>query len=289
MLYFAYGSNLDDPDRRARTTPDPLTRVVGPAWLPDHALAFGYASMSRGGGVLDVRPHVGSLVPGVLYEIRNGGLKTLDHKEGHPSCYRRRNVVVLTEDGGMMEALTYEVVAERRRPFVPPTEDYLQVVRRGYRTHGLPQEILEAAARGEPAGWHLHGLFAYGTLMRGEGLHHHVRDILSCALLASAPGRIVDLGAFPGWVPPHGPEDRVSGEFFLLENAEEAIRRLDRVEGCRGYGSADALYVRRLVRVDVGEGRLRPAWTYVLVAQRSDATPIPGGDSRRWRVLGQGL
>ena len=50
---------------------------------------------------------------------------------------------------------------------------------------------------------------------------------------ASAPGRLVDLGAFPGLVPAAAPGDRVHGDLFAIPEAhvEELLDALDRYEG----------------------------------------------------------
>ena len=50
---------------------------------------------------------------------------------------------------------------------------------------------------------------------------------------ASAAGRLVDLGAFPGLVPAQDPGDRVHGDLFAIADAqrEELLDALDRYEG----------------------------------------------------------
>ena len=83
------------------------------------SLAFNYRSFSRGGGALNVAPARGQAVPGILFEISPKQLNLIDQKEGHPNFYERREVTVLTEDGGSTSAITYvarkekEVLAER--------------------------------------------------------------------------------------------------------------------------------------------------------------------------------
>ncbi len=66
MLVFSYGSNLHIPDLNRyaedKGLPAPRLHFVGRAWLPDHRLAFGYHSASRGGGALDLVPEVGFAV-----------------------------------------------------------------------------------------------------------------------------------------------------------------------------------------------------------------------------------
>ena len=58
VLYFAYGSNLNETDLDRycleRALPPIGLESVGLGFLPDRRLAFTHRSSSRGGGVLDV-------------------------------------------------------------------------------------------------------------------------------------------------------------------------------------------------------------------------------------------
>ena len=91
--YFSYGSNLNPRDleqwcdRMGR--PCALTGVGVPAFLPDHEVVFDYLSTSRKGGVLDLRPAIGKVVPGAVFDVTEDNLRTLDLKEGVPVIYRR--------------------------------------------------------------------------------------------------------------------------------------------------------------------------------------------------------
>jgi hypothetical protein len=101
QLYFAYGSNLNQQDFddwcSRRGFSKGLLRFHSKANLPDFDLAFSYRSATRNGGVLDIKPRTGQLVPGVLFEIDDEGWDALDAKEGAPSVYKRFTVQVLNE------------------------------------------------------------------------------------------------------------------------------------------------------------------------------------------------
>ena len=118
--YFAYGSNLNlnDLEKWCQRIGRPfaLTGKAAPAYLPDHETVFDYFSESRRGGVLDLRPAVGKVVPGALFEVVDEDLKTLDLKEGVPLIYRRARKRVLFPDGREVEAVAYEVAPEYRSP-----------------------------------------------------------------------------------------------------------------------------------------------------------------------------
>jgi len=149
-LYFAYGSNLNVEDWERWCASHGhrmgMLRAVGKASLPDHELAFTRYSPARECGVLDARPRVGSVVRGVLFEVSDAGWEALDHKEGHPTGYRRTPCTLIGPDGEEVSATTYTV----REPVehVAPSDAYLELVGAGYRTHGLDTRELADAARG---------------------------------------------------------------------------------------------------------------------------------------------
>ena len=138
VLYFAYGSNLDLVRFRRRC---PGAVVIGRARLPDYQLAFTRYSRSERGGVADIVPQPGAEVWGALYEIDEACLGTLDEYEGAPRAYRRETVRVVDDEGVEREGMAY--VANRTGAFAP-SRQYLAVVARGARAHGLPKEYVQA-------------------------------------------------------------------------------------------------------------------------------------------------
>jgi hypothetical protein len=152
--YFGYGSNLDATDWQGFCATQSLTASLqpqGPAWLPDHELAFDYRSERRGGGALNVRPRIGGAASGFLFGVDEAALAALDRKEGVPRFYRRLDCVVLDADGMERRALTYQVIPERLTSFTAPSPDYLDVCRRGRREHGQTLDDLEHVAAGRPS------------------------------------------------------------------------------------------------------------------------------------------
>jgi hypothetical protein len=156
-LYFGYGSNLHAEDFAAfcaRHGHDAAgLRALGPAWLPDHAIAFTVVSVGRAGGVLDVLPRAGSVVPGALFAIdeTRAGWRTLDHKEDAGRQYVRRPAEVVCAHGRRHAVHTYEVLTHLRQPFVAPGADYLRIVCEGLAHHGHADAHVRAAARGDHA------------------------------------------------------------------------------------------------------------------------------------------
>ena len=114
-------------------------------------------------------------------------------------------------------------------------------------------------------------LFAYGTLMRGYGLHAVLARGATAVGPGTVRGRLLDLGRYPGLVDGSG---RVSGEVYRLDDPE-LLPVLDREEGYN--------FVRRQGIVTLAGGRRVRAWVYRYRGPRERATPIPSGDYRRAR------
>ena len=279
-LYFGYGSNLDREDWNKWCNErghDPSGLVeLGPAWLPEYQMMFHYYSHGRGGGAADV-VHVGPgfAVPGALFEMDEEALVAMDKKEGHPNYYERKNVHVCLAGGRVVEALTYTVV-ERKilEEHQPPTEEYANLISNGLERLGLPTYFLEAAATNRLLSDGLPQLFTYGTLMQGESrsaaLNAHPHRMLGSA---SVVGGLVDLGDFPGLV--HEESSIVHGEFYFIEDIAKLIGYLDRIEGFYGYGHDKSLFVRSIIKVEIGGSR-QWAWTYIYNGERGKE--IPSGD-----------
>jgi gamma-glutamylcyclotransferase (GGCT)/AIG2-like uncharacterized protein YtfP len=134
QLYFAYASNME-PRRFQRLCP--RSTFVGPARLPGRRLAFSRYSRQRRGGSADIVADAEAEVWGVLYEVGDADLDTLDRSEDVPAAYRRAAVVVEDAEGRQRQAVTY--LANRTGDFLPH-RDYLRLIVQGAEARGLPQE-----------------------------------------------------------------------------------------------------------------------------------------------------
>jgi len=149
MLYFAYGSNLDLEQMRARA---PDARVVGLGLLRDHRLTFPLRSLHWGGGAAGLTRAHGATVWGVLYELSDSDLASLDAHEGwhgpgdHHNTYDRDLATVeLTrpDDGSVPRRVRATTYFARTLNPTPPTRAYLDAMLRGARAHRLPPEYIE--------------------------------------------------------------------------------------------------------------------------------------------------
>jgi gamma-glutamylcyclotransferase (GGCT)/AIG2-like uncharacterized protein YtfP len=100
-------------------------------------------------------------------------------------------------------------------------------------------------------------LFAYGTLMRGYGLHAVLARGAAAMGEGTVRGRLLD-----------------RGEVYRLDDPE-LLPVLDRDEGYN--------FVRRRGIVTLADGRRVRAWLYRYRGPRERARPIPDGDYRRAR------
>lgn len=152
-LYFAYGSNLNLADFdawcRRNGFRQSLLKYHSNARLPNYDLAFTLYAASRKGGVLDLRPSVGRLVPGVLFEVGEEGWKAIDKKEGVPTAYERLAVTVINALEQTVEAISYQVCEGNKSPFVVPDKSYIEIVRQGLKVWGYDDAILLAAAQNQ--------------------------------------------------------------------------------------------------------------------------------------------
>jgi gamma-glutamylcyclotransferase len=128
MYYFAYASNLNR-SQMAERCPSAVPRFT--ADLPNHKLIFTGYSRLRAGATATVIGAKGSMVRGAVYEVSAAGMLKLDKHEGVPELYRRHNVIVYTESGQRIEAVTY--IKARQEEEDRPSDQYVAVIRQGYR------------------------------------------------------------------------------------------------------------------------------------------------------------
>jgi gamma-glutamylcyclotransferase (GGCT)/AIG2-like uncharacterized protein YtfP len=114
-------------------------------------------------------------------------------------------------------------------------------------------------------------LFTYGTLMRGYGLHAVLAPGARVIGAATARGRLLDLGRYPGLIAGAG---RVRGEVYRLDDPE-LLPILDREEGYN--------FVRRRAIVTLADGRRLRAWVYRYCGPRERGALIRDGNYRRAR------
>ncbi|MFB1294973.1 poly-gamma-glutamate hydrolase family protein [Mycobacterium sp. pW049] len=138
--YFAYGSNLC-VQQMALRCPD--------ATDPRRATLADHDWLINERGVATVEPFSGSEVHGVVWQVSDRDLATLDSAEGVPVRYRRDEMTVLTEAGPS----TAWVYIDHRVEPGPPRPGYLERILDGAHHHGLPGRWIQFLERWDPAHW----------------------------------------------------------------------------------------------------------------------------------------
>ena len=152
MLYFAYGSNLEPQQMRQRC---PGHTVVGLAELRDHKLGYPLTSHDWGGGVVSLSVAHGDSVWGVVYELTEADLATLDRYEhfvaagDQHNLYDRETVsvqLVRADDGSFPRRLRAWTYLARSANPSPPSRRYLDTILAGARHHKLPDDYVARLA-----------------------------------------------------------------------------------------------------------------------------------------------
>jgi gamma-glutamylcyclotransferase (GGCT)/AIG2-like uncharacterized protein YtfP len=129
--YFAYGmnTNLDSMSTRCLTA-----QVMGPARLEGYRFAFR--------GHADVELDYASDVHGVLWQIDDEDLESLDMFEGFPHYYIRSRAWV-EQDGEWYVAWVYQMNDQSR--VSPPSLSYVHMCMEGYQQNGVSTTQIEDA------------------------------------------------------------------------------------------------------------------------------------------------
>lgn len=119
-------------------------------------------------------------------------------------------------------------------------------------------------------------LFIYGTLMPGLRLEAQMRGARFVGA-AQVPGRLVDVGRYPGFLAGDG---LVTGEVYEVDAAH--LARLDAVEDMVPGNRAASQYWREEVTVAAGPLKGQSVQTYVYNRPVDGCVPIAHGDYRRY-------
>jgi len=153
VLYFAYGSNMDEDDLRkwceksTRSFPD--WKLRGSACLENYRLSFNYYASIRDGGAANLMELSDHRVYGLLFEMsEDEDLATIRIKEGHPSQYEEILVTVECEGRRVDDVTTYKVAKQKERPdHQKPTAYYMDLILRNARKYGFPAEYIRFLER----------------------------------------------------------------------------------------------------------------------------------------------
>ena len=277
MLYFGYGSNLDNADwtkwchKRGRN-PDGL-KEIGPAWIDEYFLTFDYYSGSREAGAANLKLLASgrAATPGALFEIDEDTLEALDRKEGHPNpkYYQRKIVTAYTADGKAHQVYTYIHYATEEN-FHPPSQEYEGLIRNGLERLNLTTNWLDDAL-GNSMNAKFEYVFVYGTLMEGMSRHSEMQDGCTLVCEGTVQGDLYHISDYPGLVAGSG---TVQGELYRASDMFQIIQRLDWIEGA---GGSNPLFNRVIQEVTTKQGKVW-AYTYHYAKPTDSFERIDSGD-----------
>jgi gamma-glutamylcyclotransferase (GGCT)/AIG2-like uncharacterized protein YtfP len=251
----------------------------GTAYLPDERLAFTRRSANPSGGVLDIIPSPRHVVAGAVYRIKNETVQqALDRKEGTPYCYQKVKRIVFTANGQSVLVFTYKAVEQEE--YIEPHPDYVKTVAEGLRTFGLPTKCLLAAAKNKDIPFMIDSFFCYGTLRKGQCRYNAMERLgIVSQKTGSIKGTLYDCGSYPGAVlGTPKTKRRVIGDLIHVRNVTEAMSQLDYIEGFYGFGDPHSLFCRRIVPVELSNGKTALAWVYAYNRSVTKKELIKSGD-----------
>jgi gamma-glutamylcyclotransferase len=149
MLYFAYGSNMDE-QRVTAANRCPDARFIFNAVLPGYRLVFSCGGDSSTCAA-DAEPDPPSLIWGVVYDITDSDRRQLDAREGIAGRPYRPKEVLVHPHGDVEQRVMVLTYATRGPEGVqhPPSREYLGYLVRGARRWGLPGEYIAQLERVE--------------------------------------------------------------------------------------------------------------------------------------------
>src|SRR5216684_8945284 len=123
-------------------------------------------------------------------------------------------------------------------------------------------------------------LFLYGTLKPNEAASDVAETVRTLRRVGSAtvPGRLYDLGDYPGAVIDRSAKTSIKGELFELPNDDSALKALDDYEEFNRTDRKNSLFVRTRTVAELYDGRRLSAWIYVYNRDPGSARLIASGD-----------
>ena len=122
-------------------------------------------------------------------------------------------------------------------------------------------------------------IFLYGTLLP-ELAAGNLRPLLARLEpvgRGSVPGRLYDLGDYPGAVFDESAPSSVHGRVFVLAG-RDALREFDAYEGYDERDDSESLYRRVRQMVTLEDGNKLTCWMYAYNRDPRSAPVVPGGD-----------
>jgi hypothetical protein len=142
LYYFAYGSNMNEEQMRARCS---SPKVIAVSKLPDHQLAFFGYSAVWDGAEESVIPALGQDVWGVVYDLSSSDRERLDDSQDArldgSGDYFHSPAKVTDQQGKVYTVLLYK--KDNQGTPQKPSQEYLNFIVQGAVDHQLPSDYVE--------------------------------------------------------------------------------------------------------------------------------------------------
>jgi len=130
MLYFAFGSNLNQKQMKKRCKD---SKYIGCYSLKNYKLVF--RNYFLGGGVADIQKNKNSTVLGAIYKISKKDEKELDVYEDFPKTYIKKYFKLLGK-----KVMFYYM--PKKTMHVPPSKRYINLIIQGYKDCGYKNNFI---------------------------------------------------------------------------------------------------------------------------------------------------
>jgi len=152
VFYFAYGSNMNWAQMRERCPSARFVAIV----LPDHRLAFTRRSVKRNCGVADAVWDSRAKLSGVVYELSDLDVGSLDKSEGYrpgreANSYWRRECMVFRDGDETLPLTVSTYFGDPQRNPPLPNQIYKDLILAGARHWHLPDDYVVELERIEVA------------------------------------------------------------------------------------------------------------------------------------------
>ncbi len=136
MIFFFYADNLNPTQLKRRA---PEHKFIGKAYLPDHTIQFCRWSSQWRCGLASVVPSPGERVWGIIADVTDEDITSLDtfEEEVPQGAFRHVQVTVIDENGDKQLVTTH--IATPIGKF-KPKEHYLDWILKGVKHWKLPDE-----------------------------------------------------------------------------------------------------------------------------------------------------
>ena len=130
MLYFAFGSNLNQKQMKRRCKD---SKYIGCYSLKNYKLVF--RNYFLGGGVADIQKDKNSTVLGAIYKISKKDEKELDVYEDYPKTYIKKYFKILGK-----KVMFYYM--PKKTKHIRPSKRYLNIIIQGYKDCGYKDNYI---------------------------------------------------------------------------------------------------------------------------------------------------